>query len=168
MYFSLPLSRDTCRLCDSPSSEPILFCGTIRVADDRGLGICVYLLNRPQPPKWVTAVYTIPSASTYTTFGTWCYLSGFKHLSLLFFKITWIYSCLCAYDHPSVDIQRGQTWDPLELELQAMLRYPLWVTGIKLRSSTRTLCDFIKKKKNFLLILCEFWSCTPVPLISWL
>jgi|UPI0000F4FFFE hypothetical protein len=30
--------------------------------------------------------------------------------------------------------------DPLELELQAVLSYPLWVLGIKIRSSGRAAC----------------------------
>lgn len=49
-----------------------------------------------------------------------------------------VYVCLC---YPHVGTLRGQkrVCDALELELQAVVSYPVWVLGTKLESSGRAL-----------------------------
>lgn len=46
---------------------------------------------------------------------------------------------MCGYGHTSVSAGRGQkrVSDPLELELQGVIRHPTWVLKIQLRSSVR-------------------------------
>lgn len=58
--------------------------------------------------------------------------------------------CICEVECPQ---RPERAPDPLEMELEAVLRFPSWVLRTKLRSSTKAVCTL------------NCWANSPVPLI---
>lgn len=57
---------------------------------------------------------------------------------------------MCIYVHVSTDAHQGQkNCIPLELELQAVVNYVMWVLGVELKSSVRAVDDLKRWAINF-------------------